>query len=556
MRRAIALSLAIILLLAARPTRANSFPSFEQTVGVGADSTLTVRERVRVEFIEARHGIFRDLPVRYRTEAGNPFSLRVEVISVTRNGAPEPFTEERAGDRLRLRIGDPDAYVTGVQEYAIEYSVRRALLYFDDHDELYWNVVTEPWGDLGWPARVQSTVLITGVAADDLRTRCFIGIGVGAPEGCDTVRGQGSARFTAVGAPLTIVVGWPTGLVRAPSVLSRVGDWIADNWIVFLPVVVFAFLFRRWYRTGKEPERKGPLVVQYEPPAAAHPAELGVLFDQKADVRDVTATIVHLAVKGYLVIHEEDKRTYAFELTKGYDTDPTLTSYERDILNGLFTVAAPGEKVALSSLERKFHVTMKAARDDIEKACVERGWFTRRPSAVRAAYFGVGTVVLGILFWVLGGAVFSGPVSLASAVITVVCIFGFGYFMPSRTRAGADAYAEALGFREYLAKAEKYRLQWEEKERIFEKYLPFAMVFGVVDKWARAFEGLNLEPPDWYRGSGLHAFAPLYFANSLMSATSTMERSLATSPSSRSGGGFGGGGGGGGGFGGGGGGSW
>jgi uncharacterized membrane protein len=132
----------------------------------------------------------------------------------------------------------------------------------------------------------------------------------------------------------------------------------------------------------------------------------------------------------------------------------------------------------------------------------------------------------------------------------------FGYFMPARTVKGTDAYAWALGFKEYLSKAEKYRLKWEEKENIFEKFLPYAMVFGVVDKWAKAFAGLNTQPPSWYHGSSMNVWSPIIFANTLSTATSSFGHAMMTAPSAKGGGGFGGGGMGGGGFGGGGGGSW
>jgi uncharacterized membrane protein YgcG len=555
---------------AASPAFAITFDSFEQQVAVGPDSMLTVRETVRADFDVQRHGIYRDLPVKYKTQSGNPFSLRVKVMGVTdENGEPIEYTTSTEDDRFRIKIGDPAVYVIGPHTYVITYSVARALLYFDDHDELYWNVVTEAWGDLGWPEKLSTTVLLPGqAAAADIKTRCFTNAGVGAPENCETTVAGSSVKFTAPNGYLTVVVGWPPGIVAKPTAASYLADWLRDNWVVIIPIFAFAILYVRWRKHGKEPERKGPLVVQYEPPAGATPAETGVLFDQKVHTHEITATIVHLAVKRYLTIEEGEKKgilgsskTYAFTLDKDYAGDPTLTEHEKAVLRGIFD-GGIGSRTELKELENKFYKDIPGIKNAISQAAVGRGWYKANPEKIRAAYFGVGVFYLIFLYWVGYGVIASvlgtgGPTAFVSLGLPGVLIMIFGYFMPARTVSGAEAYGLALGFREYISKAETARIKWEEKENIFEKFLPYAMVFGVVDKWAKAFEGVDLKQPDWYRGGSLNTFSALYFANSLTAATSSISHSLAVSPSSHGGGGgFGGGGGGGGGFGGGGGGSW
>jgi uncharacterized membrane protein len=165
-------------------------------------------------------------------------------------------------------------------------------------------------------------------------------------------------------------------------------------------------------------------------------------------------------------------------------------------------------------------------------------------------------IVVAIIFSKLSNDFALGPTGYAALILPAAIIAFFGYLMPARTATGNAAYIKTLGFKEFISKAEKYRAKWEEKENIFSDYLPYAMVFGVADKWAKAFEGLDKNPPSWYRGSPGLMWSPLFFASSMTSAASSFGHSLAVAPSSRGGGGFGGGGGGGGGFGGGGGGSW
>jgi hypothetical protein len=131
---------------------ASTFDSFNQDIKINKNGTFNVTETVMVNFDEMKHGIFRDIPVSYTTDAGNPFSIKVNVNSVVdENGNPIPYTVGPSGNNLEIKIGDPNTLITGKQEYVISYEVSRALLFLSDQDQLYWNVSTEAWGDLGWP---------------------------------------------------------------------------------------------------------------------------------------------------------------------------------------------------------------------------------------------------------------------------------------------------------------------------------------------------------------------------------------------------------------------
>jgi len=574
MKKLFSILFTAVLLIAATPVLASGFSSFDQQIQVGPTSVLTIKETVDVNFPDQRHGIFRDIPVKYSTDAGNPFDLRVKIISVTDDsGKALNYSTSLVGDMEEVKIGDPDVYVTGPATYVITYSVSRALLYLNDHDELYWNSITEPWGDLGMPERINTTVILPGtVKASDIKTKCFTALGSTVAGDCVQGAEDSTAQFSVTGGkPLTIVVGWPKNVVVAPSPVQEIKDWLADNWIVFWPIIVAAGMFLLWWKRGRDPKPEGAIVVQYEPPEGANPAELGVLFSERTDNRDLTATIIHLAVKGYLNITETastniiiPSSSYSFELKKAAADDATLSDYEANILNGMFgTGAAAGSVVDLSDLKDKFYMTATAAKAQMAAAAVGRGWFAKNPTAVRSAYVGAGIGYLILVYAFFYGLIVSilginGPTAFFSLLLPGGIIMAFGYFMPARTIKGTAAYAQALGFKEYLSKAEKYKLQWEEKQNIFEAFLPYAMIFDVVGKWAGAFEGIDKEPPSWYRGTMMNGWSPLIFANTLTTATSSIGRSLATAPSARggSGGGFGGGGFGGGGFGGGGGGSW
>lgn len=567
MKKIAQLFFAVTLFLAATPAMASGFSSFDQKITVGPTSVLTIQETVNVDFSDQRHGIFRDIPVKYATAAGNPFNLRVKVISVTdASGNNLEYSVSSAGDNEEVKIGDANVLVSGAQTYVITYTVSRALLYLSDQDQLYWNVITEPWGDLGMPDHITAAVILPGtVKAASIATKCFTELGSSTPGDCVQATKDSTAQFNEVGGkPLTIVVGWPKGIVAPPTASQVVEDWLADNWIVFFPIIVFIVMFLLWFKKGRDPKVQGPMVVQYEPPDGVNPAEMELLFSEKIDNAGLTATIVHLAIKGYLNIIESPSTniiipssSYSFELKKVAPGDGSLADYELLILSGIFGAGASvGSVVDVADLKNEFYTTAAAAKKQMAEAAVRRGWFAKSPVIVRSVYFGIGVAYTVAAFWLMRGFMANGTTSAVSLLLPGAIVMFFGYFMPARTVKGTAAYAQALGFKEYLSKAEKYKLQWEEKENIFETFLPYAMVFGVVDKWARIFEGIDRQPPSWYRGGMMNGWSPLLFANTLTNATSTIGRNLSVAPSSRGGGGFGGGGFGGGGFGGGGGGSW
>jgi uncharacterized membrane protein len=187
-----------------------------------------------------------------------------------------------------------------------------------------------------------------------------------------------------------------------------------------------------------------------------------------------------------------------------------------------------------------------------------RKWFSHNPTYSRLAWgcSGVlGIVAGGYLAFQLGRAFGWGMVGVAILLVGLVVLF-VSRRMTQRTAAGRDVMQHALGFRLYMTTAEKYRQQFAEKAQIFTQLLPYAIVFGCVSLWAKAFEGIDMSSTNnWYIGNA--PFQAALLSSSLQSFNSGLSSAIAASPpSSGSSSGFGGGGSSGGGGGGGGGGSW
>lgn len=550
---------------------------FATRLTVERDATLQVEELLEVEFSEPRHGIYRTIPVRYTDPRGFAYTLDVERVTVTDETGQSYGTQVTDEGRYKkIRIGDADKTVAGRVVYVIRYRVRDALGQFPEHDELYWNATGNEWNTtIGTATAVVR--LPAPLPEDSLRAAGYSGpfgsrereVTITYPEP-GVVRFQSNRSFGALEG-MTVAVGWPHGHVRFPSALDRAGRLLVDNWIVLLPFAWLAFLWRRYRRLGRDPEPSVSAVVQYEPPAGLPPGAVGTLIDERADLADITATVVHLAIRRHLTIRQEE-RQQLFGLVQRDETvfkretpppEDTLAPHEVRVMNALF---ASGDEVDARALANKFYTHIPGIKTSLYDQLVGKNCFDVSPEKVRTNYVGwgfvAGFVTAGVAAaWLLLRGVGQPAMPIfpfVLGVLTWVVFCVFSVAMPRRTSTGVRARHWALGFQEYARRVERDQLERSaaDPRATFESLLPYAMALGVASAWARRYEGIyENEAPRWYVGHHTgRGFSTASFEQSLTSGMSRAGQSMAASPRSSSGSGGGGSSGGGGG--GGGGGSW
>ena len=572
--------------------------SFDASYVINQDGSVDVIEDIRVDFgSQQHHGIEREMPVEYEYDADHVRRIDADVIAVDDGTNPVHYEANRRGGYLNLRIGDPNVLVSGPQRYRITYRLTAALNPQTDSDEFYWNVTGN-----NWPVRIESAS--ASVSAPSIsNVTCYEGP-TGSTAQCASQFSGGRAQFTMTqpqleGGGLTIVVALHKGSVNVPpptliklkSTGEKVRDFVGLGPLQIVVAIVLgiagiAGVLRYWwlsgrdrwlgdlqYLTGDDRERRRPLfakdsiVREYQPPEVKRgdrryrPAEVGTLLDERADTLDVSATIVDLAVRGYLRITEIDNKTWIFgstdyKLERLKPRDDELLVYEGQLLDGLFD---DGDTVQMSDLKNEFYTTLAKVKKHLYTQVVSKdGLFPQNPETVRTvnaiagvvlAGLGVGVIVL--LGTQLGAGIVGVPIVLAGLLLLAM-----SHAMARRTGAGRELYRRILGFREYMTVAETDRQRFNEEANLFQEYLPYAIVFGCVDKWAKVFEDLGIKPDTtgWYVST--HAFAPIAFSRSLQSFSSSMSSAIASTPGGSGGSGFGGGGFSGGGGGGGGGGAW
>jgi uncharacterized membrane protein YgcG len=550
---------------------------FDAEIVVSPNGSIDVTENIQVHFIGGPwHGLYRTIPVEYVTPQGLNYSLFLSVKSVTDgdgNKLKFETSRERHYRKLKIYVSNAD---NSTQTISIDYTVSDALRFFEDHDELYWNVTGDEW-DV--PIQSASARIVLPQGATGIRVNPLTGAYRSTAHDADVqitgdgveVRTQNPLRYHE---GLTVAVAFDKGFVHEPTFFDHAVLFLRSNWPLGLPIAAFVIMFYLWWTQGRDP-RLRPISAQYEPPDQLTPGEAGTLIDNSADMRDITASIVDLAVRGYIVIEEHEHnrmfglvhdKDYNFILQKERSEWAKLKPHEQVILNGIFTLGTVNETVPMSSLENNFYSNLPGIRTGIFNALVTHGYYLHRPDSVRAAYVG-GGVVAGFLL-VFGGTYIATSMGMApltfvaAGILSGIIICVFGWFMPAHTEQGARAMEGVLGFEDFLNHVESDRFNKTIKTpQMFEKFLPFAMALGVEKNWSKAFQGIMTQPPQWYRGSYGPNFYPVMFTSDLNTMSTRASDVLASAPRSSGGSGFssdGGGGGGseGGGFGGGGGGGF
>ncbi|HVD64191.1 MAG TPA: DUF2207 domain-containing protein [Lapillicoccus sp.] len=568
----------------ASPTASGSFDrmsSFTADYVLDAEGGATVTETIDYVFGTSggvKHGIYRNIVTRQAVtdENGRPseenfryYALDLESVTSPTGAPTETKLTDQSGGETQIRIGDPNVTVSGTQSYVVKYHLANVMNPFPDHAEFFYNVFV---GDAVPKDRVKVTVTGPGGVTS---VRCVRGSDPG--RDCDSAQAGQTAVFTVDNLlgneDLTIATSLPRagfgelkpdiraagssydeGQAKVLTSLALAGGIGAPLVAAGVMGVLVATRGRdEWYAgvtpglapgsadavaPGTVPPpppaptlrgRRPEVAVQFNPPPGVQPGMVGTIIDESADTIDVSATVMDLAVRGFLRIEEIQSGTM-FSRTdwRLVQLPPppgqTLRPYEATVLEGLF---AEGSDVKLADLKYKFNTTLNLAIRQMYTEVVERGWFRRSPLRQRAGWQALGFLLIGagaVSCFYLGvvtraidrtggfGVGIPSGIVLGLGLIVAGLIFRIlGKRMAAKTAAGSAVYAQSLGFRKYLETAEADQIRFEEASAIFSRYLPYAIVFGVADRWAGTFQkvaeaaaaaGSPIVMPTWYIYSG------------------------------------------------------
>ncbi|MDE2021833.1 MAG: DUF2207 domain-containing protein, partial [Patescibacteria group bacterium] len=548
--------------------------SMAVTATIKQNASARINENIQYDFgTTPHHGILRDIPLTYASTNGAGASMRISGISVVdETGRPYPFTTSESGGILEIKIGDPNILITGSHTYDISYVANPVVAPYADFDEFYWNATGDRW-QVPIASSSAMVILPTQVDASQIRAACYTGVR-GSTNSCTVTThlledGRTAITFSgpslSPGEGLTVAAGFPKGIVKIPTAAALLWmDWMYT--FIALAVLVVAIVFAAIFAFTHRAKGRGVIIPVYEPPGGLRPAEADVLVHGRVGKSAWPATVIDLAVRGYLKIEEQEtgwglfkSKTYVLQRSvKGVDG---IGSYEANFLEALFgagdtfsTKELRGDVTKSQALYQK----IKHIEDDLRsQTALDTAAYLVDPETVakrRAIVRGVGIMLFIFSYAATYTNVlqFISPDLLTAGVLIIAAVLTAIYPVLLRPRlnpAGAKECEDWLGFKLYLETAEKYRLQNLTPDQ-FQAFLPYAMIFGVEKKWASAFTGLAMPPPNWYAGPVIAngaVFSPVSFTSTFTSSFASSFAATGAGGASGGGGGAGGGGGGGGG---------
>ena len=558
-----------------------AIPIFEGDYYLSRDanhvSHLRIHEHLVAQFpdFDQNHGILRAIPRAY-----NKHGVNLHIQSVTNTaGSPLNYTSSAQNNNLVLKIGDAGTYVHGQQTYNIDYTLDNVTVTNSGYDGMFWDINGDQWSQSFGSviARVHLAGDLT-TTLDPTGTRCFTG-GVGSQaQNC-------LSSTTATGSPETQITFATTRSLEANETLTTELRFAAGTFAAYkmpaseliklLAAILFLFILpavlslwivvRQWRKSGRDATGSQVVIAQYLPPKNLSVLGASGLLLEKSDPKAISAQIVDLAVRQYFKIYETTKKvlfvessSYEIELIR--DTT-NLRPEEIAVVNMLFGISSPlNHRVNLDSFKNKLYTEASTLGDQVIQELTDASYFRTNPVKAKTPFAVGGTIlvaaILAIVFFAHLPWYFTGATVIPGLILLIGAII-----MPARTQLGVDTRDHLFGLKLYMKMAEADRIKMLQSPhgeltekvdvndttqliKLYERLLPYAMLFGIEQDWAKEFAGLYQTPPDWYAGTS--AFNVGYFASSISSFSAESNSSF-TPPSSSSGGGFSGGGGGGGG---------
>lgn len=618
----------------AQEARQYHYDKIEVDIEAKRDSMLEVTETQTFNFTGEYHEAWRTIPHEkisgisdiqvFDGETGKPLTYvggKRDKLNPANWGK---FTHEESDGSTNIIWYYSQADTS--HSWILKYKILGAISFGELEDRLYWNIFTDKYAVPIDEVMVRVS-LPTGQDAGKERLFAYRG---GAGKNIEISKGLNfwTAQFIAKDfAPkeaFTIDIGFPTSHI---SKLSFWLGWLGINYgYVGGLLIIFASLIIGlvyWYITEASKKGRGTVIPQYAPPENLRPAMAEVIVKEQVTDKGLTATIIDLAVRGYVKIEEEPSRIwwlkkaaakapvktavpltflllvaaavvsvqfdqawflllmpacfifllilvligstdYTVSAIKDYKHAEELEKYEKKYLDLLLIFDGKFSTKKLRNSSNQTKKDFKELLDGFKQSLyreteLDTGAYERGVSLQKKGQYVFKAVLIAFVVAIYlidktGVNFFASQIFdlIGALAISAACLFAFVSYEARLNEKGRILREDWLGFKMYLEVAERYRLQNLTPD-LFEKFLPYAIIFKVEKQWAKAFEGIAIAAPIWYAGNSYHGgsadpnFSPTSFSSSFSSSFTSAFASSGASGGAGGGGAGGGGGGGGGG---------
>ncbi len=299
---------------------------------------------------------------------------------------------------------------------------------------------------------------------------------------------------------------------------------------IILPFLAFLFYLYMLISTKRAAEIFSSKYLE-KPPDDLSPAVVGLLLRQQISDREIAATIIDLAQRGYIDIVKKPTE-YVLGKRQGISQ---LTPYEAYLYDKLFTekevrkIKRTGTELEIRAAQQLYSPKITHFYETIYQEAQRKNYFVKSPAMVILRYrtYGMIFFMLAILIAVLSTKLSSGqPYAIFGAlgqIIASALIIKTAPFMPKRTKKGSRELLSWLAFSRFLSDEKSLRATVIE-DRLFEKYLPYAVALGKEIDWCKRFSEVWYVPPPWYTADENITLEG--FAGSLLFITGSLSRTL------------------------------
>jgi len=508
---------------------------FVSDITVNSDASVDIKERIIFSPSTSiqRHGLEWQIPYIYSVKAFRR-NTEIRFNSVVYYPLNDPelktynlYSRNDEKGWVVLRIGSPETYISGIHVYEIDYTLKyTGISYFKENDEVFLNIIGPGWG-----IPIESAYSNINLPSKPLDTICFTGIDGSKERNCTIEETEENLRIS-VNERLQPYEGYTFAVKLEKGVLEDTRNeqrltFIIANIGILLPIPVGIFLFG--FLKKKYKNEKIAIIPHYEPEKDMDSLLGGTLISQKFVAKHITAVLIELATKGYLKIREYEKKKYEF--VKKEKDSKELSPHLKTLFDSIFVY---GDVVPIKKITNFYHTATKVymeANEYLKEKDILSNTALKRKSTYTiisilvmfGAFISLGFfITISAIGWMLG-ILFSG-----------ILLLIFALTLDVRSKEGNKKYYYLLGMKMYINTAEKHRIQFHNDPKryneLFEKLLPYAMIFGLEKQWAKLFEDIYTQTPDWYEGN-FTTFNAFYLATSLNTMNANVVKS-ATPPSS------------------------
>lgn len=538
-------------------------------IDVGEDNTLAVKEQISAYFNKPSHGIFRNIPYSgyIEREDGTSAKMNARVRDIAVSEVADVST--RDGECV-IRIGDKYETVSGSRDYTISYNYVIGEDTGEGFDELYYNIIGTEWNTY-----IDNVTFTVNMPKEFDEKK--LGFSAGKYGSVGTTDIEYSVNGNTINGRLTKELSPYQGLtvrLELPDnyfYFNYAAYYAKLSLLVLIPALALALVIILWVKYGRD--KKVVDVVEFYPPEGMSSLEVAYWYKGAASQEDVIPLLIELANEGFIEIIQDNYKTesgnisdFTIKRVKDYDGG---NEYKQIFFDGLF--GRFKDKVYKTDLENSFYIYIERILTKINDLDNKTKVFGEKSLNMRIAGWASAIIALLASFFISSRIVGGTEKYVFLLIGSLICLFAFifAFFIRQRTNKGHEILQKINGFKIFLEKAEKERLEklvYENPEYYYD-ILPYAYVLGVSDAWTKNFEGIASQPPEWYSSTGVdfgNITCAVFLNNMLRTATASMTAQphedsgilFSGGGGISGGGGFSGGGFSGGGFGGGGGGSW